>query len=190
MAMPEMPVDLASRYWTPDDVRALNEESATTRYECVDGELLVTPGPSWDHQHVIGRLFRTIADYLDIHRIGYPFFAPADVRLTGDSLMQPDLFVAPLVDGMRPRGGQAVDRLLLAVEVLSPSSGRGDRVVKRRLHQRAGTPEYWIVDPDARVVERWRPDDARPEILADVLTWQPEDASASLILDIERLLLE
>jgi Uma2 family endonuclease len=91
---------------------------------------------------------------------------------------------------MRPRGGQAVDRLLLAVEVLSPSSGRGDRVVKRRLHQRAGTPEYWIVDPDARVVERWRPDDARPEILADMLTWHPEDASTPLILDIERLLLE
>lgn len=188
MPMPGFPVDLASRYWTPDDVRALNEASATTRFECVEGELLVTPGPTLDHQEVIGRVYLALTSYLGRHRVGHAFFAPADVRLTADSLMQPDLFVAPLIDGARPRGVFVGHRLLLAVEVLSPSSGRGDRVVKRRLHQRAGTPEYWIVDPDARVIERWRTDDARPEILADVLVWHPEGASEPLTVDIERLL--
>lgn len=190
MAMPALPLDLASRRWTVEEVRALNEASATTRYECVDGELLVTPGPSLDHQDVIGRLYRRISDYLDQQRIGHPFFAPADVRLTADSLMQPDLFVAPLVEGARPRAVEVGHRLLLAVEVLSPRSGRGDRVVKRMLHQRVGTPEYWVVDVDARVVERWRPADARPEIVDGVLSWHPEGATAPLELDLARLLAE
>lgn len=188
MAMPALPLDHASRRWTVDEVLALNEASTTTRYECVDGELFVTPGPSLDHQDVIGRLYRKIAEYLDDHRVGHAFFAPADVRLTADSLMQPDLFVVPLVDGVRPRRVEVGHRLLLAVEVLSPRSGRGDRVVKRALHQRAGTPEYWVVDTDARVVERWRPEDTRPEIVADILTWHPESATAPLSLDIAALL--
>jgi Uma2 family endonuclease len=50
-----------------------------------------------------------------------------------------------------------VKALLLAVEVLSPSSAHFDRVRKRRFFQRVGVPEYWIVDVDARLIERWRP---------------------------------
>ena len=63
---------------------------------------------------------------------------------------------------------------MLVVEVLSPSTARYDRQVKRRWFQRTGIPEYWIVDPDARQVERWRPTDQRPEVLDTLLLWQPE----------------
>jgi hypothetical protein len=38
---------------------------------------------------------------------------------------------------------------------------------KRRLNQRAGISQYWIVDLDARIIERWHPEDDRPEILMD-----------------------
>ena len=188
MAMPALPMDHASHHWTVDEVDALNETSGSTRYECVDGELLVTPGPSLDHQDIIGRLYLELVAYLRAHHVGHVFFAPADVRLTVDSLIQPDLFVAPLVDGARPRALAVGHQLLLAVEVLSPRSGRGDRVVKRRLHQRAGTPEYWVIDPDARAIERWRPDDERPEVIDGVLEWRPAGASEPLVLDVERLL--
>lgn len=190
MAMPALPPDFASRRWTVDEVLALNEANATTRYECVDGELLVTSGPSIGHQDASGRLYRRIADYLDVERIGYPFFAPLDVQLTDDSLVQPDLMVVPLRDGRPPRTGDRIDRLILAVEILSPSSRHGDRVVKRKLYQRARTPEYWIVDIEARAVERWRPDDARPEIVDGVLEWHPAGATTPLQLDVEALLSE
>ena len=50
-----------------------------------------------------------------------------------------------------------MSKLLLAAEVISPSSARGDRVDKREAYQRNGVPEYWIVDTAARVVERWHP---------------------------------
>ena len=73
------------------------------------------------------------------------------------------------------------------MEVVSPASARADRVTKRRLHQEARTPEYWVVDPDARVIERWRPDDARPEVSDGTLEWMPDDATEALRLDVQRL---
>ncbi|MGH7606758.1 MAG: Uma2 family endonuclease [Gemmatimonadales bacterium] len=66
----------------------------------------------------------------------------------------------------------------------SPSTVRADRTVKRRRYQRAGVPEYWVVDLDARSVERWRPGDERPEMLAERLVWQPEGATTRCEIDV------
>lgn len=57
--------------------------------------------------------------------------------------------------------------------------------VKRVLFQRADVPEYWIVDLDARLVERWRPGDDRPEVLTERLQWQPEPGAAPLEIDVQ-----
>jgi hypothetical protein len=43
---------------------------------------------------------------------------------------------------------------------------------------------YWIVDVDARVVERWRPDDERPEVLSDQLVWRPDVGRAALTINL------
>ena len=48
-------------------------------------------------------------------------------------------------------------------------------------------PEYWILDPDGRVVERWTPDDSRPEILAAEITWHPEPLVPPLVIDLPSL---
>ena len=81
-------------------------------------------------------------------------------------------------------------RLLLAVEVLSPSTARADRDVKRRLYQAQGVPEYWIVDLDARLVERWRPDDEPPEIITDRIEWQVDPALPALMIELPALFRE
>jgi Uma2 family endonuclease len=58
-------------------------------------------------------------------------------------------------------------------------------LTKRRYYQRRQVPEYWVVDVDARLVERWRLDDAfRPEVLDASLTWQPDGAAAAFTLDL------
>lgn len=71
------------------------------------------------------------------------------------------------------------------MEVLSPGTARVDRVVKRALYQQEGVPEYWIVDVASRLIERWTPNDDRPEILAERLSWQPDAAHAPLELDLQ-----
>jgi len=70
--------------------------------------------------------------------------------------VQLDLFVASLTE-TRSNDWRAVQTLLLAIEVLSPSSQRADRFTKRRRYQAVGIPLYWVVDPDAWSVGVWTP---------------------------------
>ena len=168
--------------WTPDEVRALPDDGR--RYEVVAGELLVTPAPSFPHQEAVGRLYRLLADYTERTGIGHAVISPADIVPEPGALVQPDVFVGPLPEGRRPSGWADFSHLLLAVEVLSPSTARADRTVKRRLFQRTGVPEYWIVDVDARLVERWRPGDDRPEVLTDSLIWLPGSGVDPLRIDL------
>lgn len=171
--------------WTLEEVRALrNSTTGGTRYELVDGELLVTPAPTGVHQMAVQLLWAALYPYARQHKIGLASVAPRDVDPEPGRSVQPDVFVVPPDEIERFRGGDPVERLLLAAEVLSPSSARGDRVKKRALYQRNRVSEYWIVDPDARVVERWRPDDDRPEVLATRVDWLPVGANAAFTLDL------
>ena len=170
--------------WTPSRVRALPEDG--NRYEVVAGELLVTPAPGLLHQRMVFTLARILAAAVEPGDRAEVMLSPADVELDGD-LVQPDLVVVPLPAGVRPRAWDAIDTLLLAVEVLSPSSARADRWLKREVYQRSGVLEYWIVDLDARIVERWRPGDARPEILAGQMVWDAPQLPSPLTIDLARL---
>jgi Uma2 family endonuclease len=172
----------ASKHWTIDMVRALPDDP--NRYEIIDGELFVTPAPSVVHQRAVLQLALRLAPYLKAERLGEAIIAPADVEFAPDTMVEPDLFVVPPIVGRPPRSWTEVGRLLLVVEVLSPSTARADRVRKRALYARKRVPEYWIVDVDARVVECWRPDDERPEILTERLEWRPDPARAGLMIDL------
>ena len=59
--------------------------------------------------------------------------------------------------------------------------------VKRPAFQAAGVAEFWIIDLDSRVVERWRPADDRPEVLIDRLQWTPAGAAVGLDIDLRSL---
>lgn len=171
-----MALETEPRYWIPEDVLALPADG--NRYECIDGELLVSPAPPWPHQLVVSELHARLFGYLRDRSVGVMLIAPADVRLETSSIVQPDLFVVPRsVAPVTATDWTALDRLLLAVEVLSPSTARYDRLTKRAFYQRAGVDEYWIVDRHARVVERWCPTDERPEIVATELRWKPVGAA-------------
>jgi Uma2 family endonuclease len=176
MVMPE-----TARRWTAAEVRSLPEDGK--RYEVVDGELLVTPSPAALHQLALGELYLWLVPYVRKHGLGEVFFSPADVELDRHTMVQPDIFVAPVKKGARITW-RNLERLRLAVEVLSPSSARADRMVKRRRYQRERIAEYWVVDLVSRTVERWRPGDARAEVLDARLKWQPDPSLPALTLDL------
>ncbi len=100
--------------------------------------------------------------------------------------MQPDVFVVPASE-TTAQDWSSIQTLLLAVEVVSPSSARYDRIVKRQLYQEHGVSTYWIVDPDARMVEVWRPEDERPEIVTDVLPWRVAPDAGELEIDLAEI---
>ena len=177
MEMPSL-----KRDWTVADVHALPEDGK--RYEVIDGELFVTPAPPLRHQDAAARLYLILAEYLKRERVGHPFIAPADIIFSNKRGVQPDVFVTPLIGGRRPEHFDDVKRLLLAAEILSPSTARADRVAKRTLYRSERVPTYWIVDLDARAVERSTPDESRPEILVEQLDWFPDGASEPLLIDL------
>lgn len=180
MGMPQ-----SATRWTAEMVRALPDDG--NRYEVVDGELLVTPAPTWDHQRIVRDLVLLLDPYIESQGLGEAMISPSDVELDTHGLVQPDVFVQGLVGGRPARGWNTGAPLLLVVEVLSPGTARADRTTKRRRYQRAGIPEYWIVDLDARVVERWRPGDDRPEVLGETLTWQAPGATSPLAIELPAL---
>lgn len=188
-----------AKVWKVEDVLALPWDGR--RFELVDGMLLVngvevpggdlddldpamTPSASLVHQHAVVTLVRLLADFAEPTRAGRVIVAPADVRLTPVTVVQPDVFVAPFVDGRAPRTLDEIKTLLLAVEIISPSSARSDRLHKRVLYQRAGVAEYWIVDLDARVVERWKPGSDVGEIFTTLIEWLPAGTESPLRIDL------
>jgi len=175
-------------HWTVEMRNALPDDGR--RYEVIDGELFVTPAPRWTHQEAIGALYLILVPYVAAQASAHTILSPADVEFADDTVVEPDLFVVPLVNGRRPRDWQEAGHMLLAVEVLSPGTARLDQVRKRALYQREGVDEYWIVDVDARVVQRWRPGDDRPEMLSDRLEWLPPGARESLVVDLSRYFAE
>ncbi len=92
-----------------------------------------------------------------------------------------------MMGGRAPREWKEYGIPLLVIELLPPSSARHGRITKRRRYQCTGVSEYWVVDLDARAVERWRPHDERPEVFDDVLTWQPESAVHPLSIPLPEL---
>lgn len=164
MAMPD-----TARRWTAAMVRELPDDG--NRYEVVHGVLLVTPAPRHMHQLVAGELYHRLRLYLDrLDPRCRVLFSPADISWDEDTLVQPDLFVYP-PDEHTGRWAD-IRTLLLAVEVLSPSTRRRDRFLKRRLYQEYRVATYWIVDADARSVEVWHPGDEAPELVTGMLRWQ------------------
>jgi Uma2 family endonuclease len=125
-------------------------------YQILDGELFVTATPNTSHQRTVGNLFATLRAHVRRHALGEVFVSPTTVILADTTVVEPDIvFVgADRLDLISKRGIEGAPTLL--IEVLSPSTGRVDRSTKFQLYARYGVPHYWIVDPDARLVETYR----------------------------------
>ena len=179
MAMPA-----TIRRWTKSLVQSLPNDG--NRYELVAGELLVTPAPAERHQGVAQAVYAAVLEYLRPLGLDLTlYFGPGDISWTRKEIVQPDLFVVAPED--RSHDWTTFKHLRLVVEVLSPSSRRGDRELKRTLYLRHGVETYWIVDPDSRSVEVWHPGDAESATVSDTLTWRVTPDAPELSLDLVAL---
>ena len=175
-----MPIPAAT--WTREQVLALPDDG--NRYELVDGELLVSPSPRGRHQRGVWKLYDRVKPFVHANQLGVTGLAPADLAIDGGQILQPDLFVAALIDGREPVDWADFGVPRLIAEILSPSTARYDRIVKRFKFQKVRVAEYWVVDLDARAIERWRPDDLRPELLDTTMVWEPDPNGPPLVIDL------
>jgi Uma2 family endonuclease len=165
MGMPVIPGTVT----TTEELLALPGDGL--RHELLDGLHVVTLAPSYQHQLVLTQLLVHFANAVRGHEGWRVLPSPADIVLGPKTLVQPDVFMVRVEPDHMPLSWQDVGVPVIAIEILSPSTAARDRVVKRCIYRAAGVSEYWIVDIDRRVIERWRPDDERPEVCDRVLEW-------------------
>ncbi|WP_341473739.1 Uma2 family endonuclease [Desulfofundulus thermobenzoicus] len=149
------------------------------RYELMEGELFLTPSPGFSHQYIAANIATLLRDYVEKNNLGLILFAPFDVVLADNVVLQPDVLYLS-----RERFSLLTENCLqgapdLVVEVLSPASGRRDRLQKSRLYRRYGVREYWVVDPAGETVEVFSASE-KGWLLAGV--YGPEDSLASPLL--------
>ena len=121
-------------------------------YEVIDGELCVSPAPSWWHQLAVSNLHGILWPFIRLHDLGKIVTAPLGVVLDPEDGVEPDLVYVS-----RERMNIISDRGIegapdLVVEVLSPSTRSRDLGIKLRRYAAAGVPQYWTLDPEARVL--------------------------------------
>jgi Uma2 family endonuclease len=141
---------------TYEDLLALPEGQ---RGEVLGGELIASPAPLPRHSKVQGAARRFLGGPFDDDDGrggpgGWWIFVEVDIELGPRDIVRPDL------SGWRrerlPRPGPARPIRVVpdwACEILSPATAARDRVAKRALYARASIRHYWLIDPDARVLE-------------------------------------
>src|SRR5262245_57615840 len=130
------------------------------RHELIDGEHYVTPSPNLKHQKVAGNLHLLIANWLEENAVGHIFFAPFDVVFSKFDVVEPDLLYMSnerAADILTKANVQGAPELV--VEIGSPGTRKRDETIKRRLYERTGVSEYWVVDPEIDVVRVYRRND-------------------------------
>src|SRR4051812_11662093 len=127
------------------------------RHELIDGEHYVTPSPNTGHQRISGRFYLLIGNWLETNRVGQLFYAPYDIVISRYDIVEPDL-----VYFSNERAAKAITALHatsapdIVIEIASPGTRKRDETIKRRLYERSGVSEYWIVDPGVEVVRVYK----------------------------------
>jgi Uma2 family endonuclease len=179
----------AVRGWTYEEFANLPDDG--NRYEVIAGELYVTPSPTSIHQRVVARLTAMIEVFSQQHGLGTLFSAPYDVIFGEGDYLEPDLLFVRRERDEIVKDHAMVGAPDLVIEVLSPSTGRRDRGLKRERYATYGVPEYWIVDTGVKQVEVYRlsgGDLRRAEVATDFLHWQSAPGSPELVIDVPHLM--
>jgi Uma2 family endonuclease len=139
--VPCEPVPVHSLYDLRDQI-----DTGHHRAEIIDGELVVSPIPVIWHERVCRWLERSFDGACEASdwfpdRAGEILLPPTGDLICPDFMILSDAGTLPELESLRP-----LDRVLLAAEVVSPSSIRRDREVKPRACALAGIPLYLLVD--------------------------------------------
>ncbi len=136
--------------WTYEDYAAILEDG---QFEVVDGVLYMSPALTWSHQSIILEIATHLRTFLQAAGLGRVGVAPLDVELSYGNVVQPDVLVLLNEHLDRITTSRIIGAPDLVVEVASPSTARHDLHEKQDAYARAGVTEYWIVNPDANMVE-------------------------------------
>ncbi|MBD5402278.1 Uma2 family endonuclease [bacterium] len=136
--------------YTTDDIYALSDGE---RAELIDGKIYYMSPPSRTHQKISWKLHQTIANYIDSKNGEYEVYAaPFAVFLNEDdrNYVEPDISVICNQSKLDEKGCHGAPDWV--IEIVSPSTKSIDYMTKLFKYRTAGVREYWIVDPDKKMI--------------------------------------
>lgn len=142
--------------------------------QLIEGCLVKEPAPTYGHQRLQTRILQSL---LRLVAADLVLCAPADVPIDELNVFQPDIVV--LKDVARD-DESSVGLPRLAIEIVSPGTRERDRDVKRHRLLAAGVSEVWLIDAEARSVERWNVDGCEQAEVGETLT---SDAVRGFLLE-------
>ncbi|MDR0494432.1 MAG: Uma2 family endonuclease [Treponema sp.] len=151
------------RKWTYADYRGW-ELKPGERFELIDGGAYAMSAPNTEHQHISMILSAKLFNFFE-GKTCQPFATPFDVRLfyeeddSDDTVVQPDLVVVCDPEKLGEEGCQGAPDLV--VDILSPSNTAIEMHRKLNLYLDAEVREYWVIDPEERLVEIYDLEDER-----------------------------
>jgi Uma2 family endonuclease len=147
------------------------------RWEIIDGVPYLQTAPTWQHQGISMELSLQFGNYLR-DKPCRVFAAPFDLCVPefdesdediSNLVAQPDLVVVCDEGKLRKSGYFGVPTLV--IEIASPSTSKKDRLLKFNKYEKAGVKEYWIVEPDGKIVSVFTLQEnkryGRPEVYSD-----------------------
>lgn len=145
------------------------------RYEIIGGvryDFLTSP--KFVHQDVLGQLFA--AFHASCAQDGVILVAPMDVHFDKDNILQPDLLYIRRERMSIIRDGYVYGAPDLVVEILSDSTAHNDKTIKKGTYERFGVAEYWLIEPEYRLVDQFVLTDG---VFRLVKTWTEEEQIVS-----------
>ena len=143
----------ATELFTAVDYRAMPE--GPPYYQLVEGELIMSPSPNRFHQIVARSVFRLLDDYVRRKQLGEVYFAPLDVFLAADTVVQPDIFFVSVANRHLLVDEGVHGSPDLVIEIISPFNGRLEKKRKRPLYAQHGVREEWLIEPELEQIHRY-----------------------------------
>jgi len=136
--------------WTEEDYFRLPETNKII--ELSEGRLIISPSPTPRHQKISSKLHLLMGSFVLSNNLGEVCYSPLDVRLWKGNIRHPD--IAFMSNKHRKRITNKFWGIPdLALEIISKGNEKQDRVEKFEEYEKAGIPEYWIVDPFQQTIE-------------------------------------
>jgi Uma2 family endonuclease len=175
-------MEIAKVRWTSADIDLFPNDD--TRYEIIDGELLVTRAPHWNHQTAIDNVCFALKSWSRLTKLGVIATTPGIIFSDSDNVIPDLVWVSEgRLRDILDEQGHLTAAPDLVVEVLSAGSGqeRRDRELKLKLYSAQGVREYWIVDWRKKSIQVYRRENAAL-ILVETL-FENESITSPLLPD-------
>jgi Uma2 family endonuclease len=120
--------------------------------QVINNQIIVSPAPLFHHQEIVNDIALPIYAFIKKHKLGKSVQSPIDVFLDKENAFQPDIIFISNNNLHIIKDGKVKGAPDMVVEVLSKGTEEQDRVKKKAVYEKAGVKEYFIVDPETKLV--------------------------------------